>query len=362
MKLRRTITSAGAILAAVALVACSSGDGAHGGGDGSEGSGSGSVTFAGYGGASEEAFTAAWYQPFEEETGITVIPDSPADYARIQQMVEAGQVIWDVAQVGEDIGVRTNSELLTEIDCDVVDCKPFEDGLFPVEKYGMPALVFSVVLAYNTEMFAGDEPDSWAAFFDTERYPGKRAVFGRDAGGGLQGLLDVALIQDGVAPEDLYPLDVERALTKLDTIKDDLIFYNDFGECTTLIATGEAAFGNCYNGRVDIAAEEGQPIDFTWSNQIQYADYLVIPRGAPNEANAMKLLSFIGSDANNGRLGEFIAYGPPNPNATVDPSVSDRLPTTNDMGGADQAIKIDGDWWNDNLPSVNERWSQWKAE
>ncbi|MDI2097620.1 extracellular solute-binding protein [Ruicaihuangia caeni] len=351
---RKTLTYAAALVAGVFVVTgCSSSPG--GDSDG------GSVTFAGYGGVSEEAFTNAWYDPFEEETGIRVIPDSPADYAKIQQMVESGQVIWDIAQVGEDIGVKTNGELLTEIDCDVVACDDF-DGLFPVEKYGMPALVFSVVLAYNTEMFAGNEPDSWAAFFDVENYPGKRAVFGRDAGGGLQGLLDLALIQDGVPIDELYPLDVDRALAKLDTIKDHLILYNDFGECTTLVATGEAAFGNCYNGRVKIAAEEGQPVGMTWSNQVQYADYLVIPKGAPNTEQAMQLLKFIGSNEHNGSLGQYIAYGPPNPNAEVASDVASDLPTMNDLGGDDRAIKIDGDWWAENLQMVNERWAAWKAE
>lgn len=357
---RKTLTAGVAVLAAaLALTACTgSGDGGGGG----ESEGGGSVTFAGYGGIGEEAATKAWFDPFYEETGIEVITDSPADYARIQQMVESGQVIWDIAQVGEDIGVKTNGDLLTEIDCSVVDCDTFADGLFPVEKYGMPMFVFSVVLAYNTEAFAGNEPDSWAAFFDTEKYPGKRAVFGRDAGGGLQGLLDVALIQDGVPIDELYPLDVERALAKLDTIKDDLIIYNDFGECITLIATGEAAFGNCYNARVNEAITAGEPVGMTWSNQIQYADYLVIPKGAPNTDNAMQLLAYIGSDENNGKFGNYAAYGPTNPNAVIDPAVADDLPTANDMGGADAAIKLDGEWWAENLAAVNERWAQWKAE
>lgn len=356
--MRKTPAGVAVLVAAALLTAC-----AGGGGNGDDGTGEGgTVTFAGYGGASEEAFTEAWFDPFFEETGIEVIPDSPADYARIQQMVESDQVIWDIAQVGEDIGVTTNGELLTEIDCDVVDCAAFEGGLFSVEKYGMPALVFSVVLTYNSEAFEGNEPDSWAAFFDVENYPGKRAVFGRDAGGGLQGLLDVALIQDGVPIDELYPLDVDRALAKLDTIRDHLIFYNDFGECTTLVATGEAAFGNCYNGRVKVAADEGEPVAMTWANQVQYADYLVVPKGAPNTANAMELLAYIGADENNGRLGEFIAYGPPNPNATIDSAVAADLPTANDLGGDERAIKIDGDWWAENLPMVNERWAQWKAE
>ncbi|MBP5801303.1 ABC transporter substrate-binding protein [Microbacterium maritypicum] len=352
MKRTTMIRSAAVLVTALTLTACAGGGSGEGG----------TVTYTSYGGVAEEAITKAWLEPFAEETGIEVVTDSPTEYSRVQQMVETGQVIWDVVQAGEDIGVRSNSDLLTEIDCTVVDCKSFEDGLFPVEKYGMPVLVFSVVMTYNTDVFKGNEPTTWADFFDVEKFPGKRAIYGKAVTGGLNGILEIALIQDGVPIDDLYPLDVERALAKLDTIKDDLIIYNDFSECTTLVATGEAVMGNCYNGRVNIAAEEGQPVGLSWSNQVQFADYLVIPKGAPNTENAMKLLAYIGANENNGRLGEFIAYGPPNPNAAVDPSAADRLPTANDMEGDDRPIKIDqGGWWAENSETLGARWADWKA-
>lgn len=318
------------------------------------------MTFVGWGGTGQEAETKGWLDPFQEATGVTVVQDSPNDYAKLQQMVESGNVIWDVAQSGADIGVVDDPNgILTEIDCGVVPCDQLT-GLFKPEKYGVPALVFSVVLGYNTDAFE-QAPTSWADFFDTEKFPGKRAIYAKDASGGLQGLLDLALIQDGVPADQLYPLDVDRALAKLDTIKDDLIFYNDFAECTNLLATGEAVMANCYNGRINLAKQEGQPVDLVWSNQVQYADYMVVPKGAPNEANAMKLIAYMTDKDTAGQLGNFISYGSPNPNAVVDPAVEATLPTSNEMPGADAPIRIDDAWWTANLEQVNQKWAEWKA-
>jgi putative spermidine/putrescine transport system substrate-binding protein len=342
------------VAASLGLTACG------GGASGSDDDGSGTVTFVAWGGSGQEAAAEGWLKPFEQETGIKVVQDSPNDYAKLQQMVESGNVIWDVAQGGSDIGVVDDPNgILTEIDCTVVPCDELT-GLFKPEKYGVPALVFSVVLGYNTEAF-DSPPTSWADFFDTNEFPGKRAIYAKDASGGLQGLLDLALIQDGVPIDQLYPLDVDRGLAKLKTIKDDLIFYNDFAECTNLLATGEAVMANCYNGRIELAKQEGHPVDLVWSNQVRYADYMVVPKGAPNEANAMKLIAYMTAKDTAGQLGNYIAYGSPNPNAVVDPEVEDSLPTSNEMEGADAPIRIDDAWWVDNLEEVNQKWAAWKA-
>ncbi|SEF18852.1 ABC transporter substrate-binding protein [Jiangella alba] len=357
MKSRNLAVASIAGAAALLLAACGGGgDTAQtGGGDG------GSVTFVAWGGNAQEAATKGWLEPFSEETGIQVVQDSPNDYAKFQQMVESGNVIWDVVQSGSDIGVVDDPNgILTEIDCTVVPCDEL-NGLFGAEKYGIPALVFSVVLGYNTEAF-DQAPTSWADFFDVEAFPGKRAIYAKDASGGLQGLLDLALIQDGVPIDELYPLDVERALAKLETIKDHLIFYNDFAECTNLLATGEAVMANCYNGRIALAEEEGLPVGLVWSNQVQYADYMVVPKGAPAEENAMRLIAYMVDKDTSAQLGSFIAYGSPNPQASPDPDVADTLPTSNELSGADAPIRIDDAWWVENLEAVNQRWAEWKAQ
>jgi putative spermidine/putrescine transport system substrate-binding protein len=38
-------------------------------------------------------------------------------------------------------------------------------------------------------------------------------------------MLEIALLADGVAPDKLYPLDLDRAFKKLDTIKKNTIWW-----------------------------------------------------------------------------------------------------------------------------------------
>ena len=78
----------------------------------------------------------------------------------------------------------------------------------------MADITYGVVLGYNTDATAGQVPEGWADFFDTAKFPGKRGFWDYSAGG----IFEFALLADGVAPADLYPLDLERATAKLDTI------------------------------------------------------------------------------------------------------------------------------------------------
>src|SRR3712207_9585689 len=75
------------------------------------------------------------------------------------------------------------------------------------------------ILAYNTEQIEGT-PNNWVDLFDTRKFPGRRGLR-KDP----SETLEVALLGDGVPPENLYPLDVDRALNKLDTIKDRIVWW-----------------------------------------------------------------------------------------------------------------------------------------
>ena len=54
---------------------------------------------------------------------------------------------------------------------------------------------------------AGNVPAGWADYFDTTKFPGKRGAWDYSEGG----MFEFALMADGVAPKDLYPLDLARA-------------------------------------------------------------------------------------------------------------------------------------------------------
>ncbi|WP_271986233.1 ABC transporter substrate-binding protein [Pseudoclavibacter terrae] len=323
---------------------------------GSGEAGGDTVTYTGWGGVSQESATMAWLEPYQEETGIEVVQDSPTDYSKIQQMAEAGNSTWDVVQIGADIGIY-DGDFLEPIDCEIVACDDF-DGEFAAEKYGVPLFVFAIVMTYNTDSVGSDAPTTWADYYDTEKYPGTRAMYGN--GGEMNGAYEAALVADGVAQDDLYPLDVDRALEKMSTIKDDIIFYTDFAECIRLVSSGEAVMGDCYSGRVQTAIAEGEPLGFSWSQQVQVSEYLVVPKGSAHVEEAMKLIAYISSSENNGRFSEYMAYGPANPHAEVSAESEPNLPTAHILTGDDAPIFPDHEWYIENVKDADRKLAEWK--
>src|SRR5690606_18582457 len=126
-----------------------------------------------------------------------------------------------------------------------------------VHECGVGAIVWDFVLAYDKDKLA-EGPASWADFFDTTKFPGKRGL--RQ---GPKSNLEFALMADGVAPADVYsvlatPEGVERAFAKLETIKNDVIWWESGAQAPQLLASGEVVMTSSYNGRIDAANKNDQ--------------------------------------------------------------------------------------------------------
>src|ERR1700724_2135702 len=98
---------------------------------------------------------------------------------------------------------------------------------------------------YRTKMFKNNPPKTWADFFNTKKFPGKRGVFNYVVGGGLE----AASLADGATPSTLYPLNVNRAIAKLKTIKPDIVFYNSLGQSVEQLLAGNVAMSEVWNTR-----------------------------------------------------------------------------------------------------------------
>jgi hypothetical protein len=148
---------------------------------------------------------------------------------------------------------------------------------------------YAFVLAYNKEALAETCRRLRADFFDIEKFPGKRSVIGWPS----TGIVEMALLADGVAPEDLYPLDIDRAFAKLATIRDHIVFWNSGAESQQLLASGEAPICFCWDTRVSVIMREegGENIGMSWNQAIATADMLVIPKGSPNKDLAMQFIA-----------------------------------------------------------------------
>jgi putative spermidine/putrescine transport system substrate-binding protein len=325
--------------------------GCEGGGSGGEGGGSATegLVFASSGSSYQRAQTKAWINPYSKETGTKIHQDSPTDYAKIESMVENNHVIWDVVNVSNDFGLQSTAGLLEPLDYSVIDKEPILEGY--ATEYRIACMLYANTIAYNTEQIDGT-PSTWADIFDTRKYPGQRG-FRKSP----WETLEVALLGDGVPPENLYPLDVDRALRKLDTIKDHILWWETGGQLQQQLADGEVALASAWNGRVQTEIDAGTPVKIQWNQNLQTADYLVVPKGTANKEQAMELIAYCVSGQNNHRLSEYIPYAPINKKSIpkVNPQVTSQLPTAYREVG----VTFNAEWWDNNREAVEQRFNEW---
>lgn len=318
---------------------------------GSSGSGSsGELTFVSWGGSYQEAETNAWIAPYEREAGTKVLQDSPTEYSKLRAMVEAGHVTWDVVDVEGDFGLDVDAKYLEPIDYSVVDKGTLLEGIASTYRVGVQ--LYSVVLGYNADVLGSSVPSGWADFFDSERFTCKRAAQKRAS----SGILEIALLADGVSPADIYPIDVDRALRKLDAIKDKIVWFDTGSQAQQLLASGEVCMAAIFNGRAYAAkTADHAPVGVVWDQQVVSADYLVVPKGSPHKDAAMKLIAYIVSPKSQARLPDYIPYAPVNTRAVADPAIASWLPTTHLVS----SLRFDDAWWASNFSAVDQQFQSW---
>ena len=312
------------------------------------------LTFVAQGGAYQDAQRRAWEQPYTELTGVQFVNDENSSNATIRAQATSGQVTWDVVDVGSDFGLDAHKDVLEPLDYGLIPRDEINPDL-GVTDYRVPIITYGTVLAANTDATGGQTPAGWADFFDTSTFPGKRGVWDYSTGGALE----IALLADGVAPADLYPLDLERAMTKLDIIKDDIVFWTSGAQSRELIGSGEVAMSMMWNGRAWFAInEDKRPVDVQWNQQIVRADYLVVPKGTPNRDSAMRLIAWITCAENNAAISTYIPYGPTNVNAEPDPAMVADLPLSH---VDENTAYFDDAYLIEHAEELDAAWQDWKS-
>ncbi len=138
----------------------------------------------------------------------------------LRAKVQGGNNSWDVVQVeSEELVLGCEEGLYEKIDWAKLGGK---DKFLPdaVHDCGVGAIVYNFVLSYDKDKIKSGGPQSWADFWDVQKFPGKRALRK-----GPKTNLEIALMADGVALQgrlqDARTTDagVERAFAKLDKLK-----------------------------------------------------------------------------------------------------------------------------------------------
>lgn len=308
------------------------------------------LTISSYGGAYQEAQSKSYFQPFmAENPDIEIVEDSASSNAKLKAMVETGNVTLDLVLTDDSFGLEADAQWLEPIDYSIVDRSKFIEGA--AGTYRVASDIEGTVLAYNADEFGGGAPQGFADFFDTAKFPGSRAVWKYAA----SGIFETALIADGVKPEDLYPIDVERALKKLDTIKADIVWWESGSQSEQLLSSGEASMALVWIGRALNVAEKGIKVD--WTNWTSQTGYWVVPKGTKNKEAAMKAIDFFTEPAQQIEFTKYMPYGPSNKNAlaSVDGKFKGNLPTDH----LDTRVLMNAEWWAENGADVDLRFQEW---
>jgi putative spermidine/putrescine transport system substrate-binding protein len=263
------------------------------------------------------------WKPFTAKTGIAVTEAPAQTDGQIQAMVSADTYTADVVFPSAALSVGDSAaKYLAPIDFTKVDKSQLVPGTYT--DYAVSQDLYSWIIGYRTDKFGGAVPANWADFFNIKKFPGKRALPGDiDQYAVLVG----ALMADGVAPANIVPLDVKRAIAKLNTIKSDIVWYSSGSQGATLLTSGEVTMGMEYNNRVTGAAASGSPVAPTWTDQILTGDLIGVAKGNPHTSAAMDLIAYLTSAEANGQLSYCAPLAPTNTKAIPDPTTASQLPS-----------------------------------
>ena len=302
------------------------------------------------GGPSGDSIEAGYIAPFTEKTGISVMRESPSGLGKLRAMVEARSVTAALLELSSpELEQAKALDLLEPLDWDAIDPLP----MFPEARddYGFGYQFYSTIMAWHPDAKA---PSSWAEFFDVESFPGRRALPDYAAY-----ILAMAVMADGVAAEDIYPIDLDRAFAKLESIKDHVaVWWQAGAQPPQLIRDGEVQYAVAWSGRV--AGQEGIAYSFA-EGQLDIA-FFTVPKGAdPDEkAAAMGLLHQMTVPENQAVAAAVIPYtgNSPDLDALLPQDNLEQLPTS----AQNRAVQVlsDARWWYENADEIELRWQEFK--
>lgn len=313
------------------------------------------ITAADVGGAPGAAMRTAFYDPFEKETGIRVVgvAHEPDPTVQFRLLVDTRSYIWDLCMVTPaHVGSLSRGRPYLE----PLNLQPSAD-LVPgmLTNTWMGFSVFCTILAYRTDKFGVNGPQSWADFWDVQKFPGRRALYRA-----VNGPIEAALMADGVPAHQLYPLDVNRAFRKLDQIKRHItVWWTSGAQNTQLLQSGEVDMSDTWGGRAYAAIDSGAPVRMTWNQGLYNTDGWSIPRGTPRADLARKLIAFCMRAEPQAAYCNPVANGPSNLKAYdfIRRERAENLPTYSaNLKGLGP---VDNDWWVANRSRVLDRFQDW---
>lgn len=256
---------------------------------------------------------------FEEETGIKVIYDEFETNEIMYPKVEAGASEYDVVCPSDYmIKKMIDNDLLAKIDFEnipnaqeYIGAQYYEQSkeFDPTNEYSIPYCWGTVGILYNKTMV--DEPvDSWDILWN-EKYADN--ILMQDS---VRDAFMVALKRNGASMNSLDEAELNAA-------KDDLIAQKPLVQAYVIdqvrdkMIGGEAAIGVIYSGEAIYTQRENPDLEYVIPKEGTnvWIDSWVIPKNAPNKANAEAFINYMCRPDIALKNFEYITYSTPNDGA-----------------------------------------------
>ncbi len=316
------------------------------------------LTYVSYGGTGQQGQIDAWQTPYTAaHPNVTFSNTSPPDPAQVKAQVLSDAVQWNVVTTAPFLANQNCGTLYEKLTIPDVDKKQLASSAVIGDCY-ISDFQYSLVFSYNADKWPdpATAPKTLADFFDTKKFPGKRGVVPNVQ----DGVLETALLADGVKPSKLYPLDVDRALNEWDKIKSDTIFAANPGALLQLITSKQVDMEILVQARSQAALDAGANIVPVWDKTVTSIDGIAIPKGSPNKAAIEQFLSFILQPTQQAKMASLTGVVPNNKESK--PTYTANGNKVNAFGPANTGtnVQVNAEYWSKNYNQISARFTQWE--
>ncbi len=141
--------------------------------------------------------------------------------------------------------------------------------------------------------------------------------------------MEAALLADGVPPNEIYPLDYERATAKIASIFSDLVIYTEYAQAQSFLTSKTASMSFAPNGLWKELEDKGVSMQVLWeAPAVLDTNGMNIMPEAPNLDAVEGLAAFCNQPKLQAEFAEITNYGPPTKEAFefLEPEIQEELP------------------------------------
>lgn len=310
----------------------------------------------------QAAWQAVFAAPFSAATGFGVSTGTwSGGVAALTQQVKSQDTAWNLVLLGsEDLVAACAGGLLEKLDWAQIGGR---EHYMPValSECGVGETVANLVLAWDRSKLPGSP--NWADFWDVTKFPGKRGLHK-----GVRGILEIALMADGVAPGDVYKTlssaeGVDRAFRKLDQLRPYIVWWDSAADAAKILASGDVLMTSAPSPEiVALARAQQRDLGMQWTGSLYDVLSLAVPKGSPDQRVAQQFLYFSGTPAIEAKL--LLPYGlngfAKGANDDLPPELTAISPTA--PANLAAGLRVDAAFWQANLPKLRQRFEAWLGQ